>query len=453
MGKTSIVVLESCPKRAAQLETLLRDSGQYDIVLSDSPRQLMDAIEGRDDIKLVITNTKISRDEKDGGKFIKALYLKYQRDKMALPPIIVCSAEQRGEIVRLYAYRFSELALVHYVLLRDDEIATAGDKLLDAMRRSIDKRKTLDNSTSDEAQNHQAIKGRLKETLKQIVHLPALSNMVAHMRDVLSDPKVSFEELSKIINLDMTLAANLIKLANSPAYGASGKIMTAEDACKKLGLKSVTNTLLATKALESLGTLPMDFDMESLRRHSYAVGSIARLVARRCHAYGNVQDRIDFSSAMFSAGLLHDIGKALLAQHFVMEVDEIVSRMHSNDSSMTQAETAVLGFDHADAGLHASMEWQFPILLINVIGRHHWPLEKILPRLKTKQGRLAQRVIRIADAASYELGYGMVRSDGKAPPLHDDYFEKTGIDRSEFDKWCPEMRNDISYTLETMGSA
>ncbi len=452
MGKTSVIVLESSPERAAKLKVVLQRPGQYNIVVSDSPRQLIDTIDGRDDIELIITNTKISRDEKDGGKFIKALYLKHQRDKIALPPIIVCSAEQRGDIVRLYAYRFSELALVHYVLLRDEEIETAGDKLLDAVRRSIEKSKTLENSTRDEAQNHQAIKSRLKETLKQIVHMPTLSNMVIHVQKTLSDPNVSFEELSKSVNLDMALATNLIKLANSPAYSASGNIMTVEGACKKLGLKSVTNTLLATKALEVLGTLPMDFDMESLRRHSYAVGSIARLVARRCYAYGNVQDRIDFSSAMFSAGLLHDIGKALLAQHFIIEVDEIVSRMQSNESSMTQAETAVLGFDHADAGLHASMEWQFPILLINVIGRHHWPLGKILPRLKTKQGRLAQRVIRIADAASYELGYGMVRSDGKAPELHNDYFEKTGIDRREFDKWCPDMRNDISYTLETMGS-
>ena len=49
---------------------------------------------------------------------------------------------------------------------------------------------------------------------------------------------------------------------------------------------------------------------------------------------------------------------------------------------MVEAEAEVFGFDHADAGLQASMEWQLPILLINVIGRHHWPLEKILPRLK-----------------------------------------------------------------------
>ena len=79
---------------------------------------------------------------------------------------------------------------------------------------------------------------------------------------------------------------------------------------------------------------------------------------------------------------------------------------------MVDAETNVLGISHADAGLYAGMEWKFPVLLVNVIGRHHWPLDKIIPRLKTRQGRLAQRVIRIADAASYAMGYGMLRSDG-----------------------------------------
>lgn len=453
MSKIKVIALEGDKKRAATIKTLLEGTDQYDLISSNSPRQLMNHMDGKGDVKLIITNTTISRDEQDGVKFIKALYLKYQRYKVALPPIIVCSAEQRGQIVRLYAYRFSDLALVYYVLLRDEEILDGGAKLLDIMTKALGKREALENRVGDgdEDKKHAVIKKRMKSLLKKTVSLPAVPDVAVHVQKALKDPEVSFEKLGKIINQDLTLAANMIKLANSPQYGVSGKINSIDEACKQVGLNAIANTIMATKVFDAVETLPSDFDVKLLRKHSYAVGTIARVVARRCHALGKTQERINFSGAMFAAGLLHDIGKVLMVEYFAEEIEEVIARVYSEDCSMVKAETDILGVNHADAGLHAGMEWQFPVLLVNVSGRHHWPLDQILPRLKTKQGRLAQRVIRIADAASYALGYGMLRSDGRPPKLREEYFEKTGLTLKEFEKWTPEIRDDIAYTFEALG--
>lgn len=160
--------------------------------------------------------------------------------------------------------------------------------------------------------------------------------------------------------------------------------------------------------------MPSDFDAAALRRHSYAVGTIARLLTHRCHALPKTSQRISFSGTMFAAGLLHDIGKVLMTGYVADKIADVPDKIYADGIHMVDAETKILGISHTDAGLYAGMEWKFPVLLINVIGRHHWPLEQIIPRLKTRQGRLAQRVIRIADAASYAMGYGMLRSEG--PP-------------------------------------
>ncbi len=450
MSKIKVIALEGNKERSEAIKNLIEGTGLYDLVSSHSPRQLMNLMDGKGGVKLILTNTTISRDEQDGVKFIKALYLKYQRYKVALPPIIVCSAEQRGQIVRLYAYRFSDLALVYYVLLRDEEI-TEGGKLLDIMSKALGKREALEERVGDGDQKHAIIKKRMKNLLKKTVSLPAVPDVAIHVQKALKDPEVSFEKLGKIINQDLTLAANMIKLANSPQFGVSGKISSIDDACKQVGLNAIANTIMATKVFDAVETLPSDFDFKALRRHSYAVGTIARVVARRCHALGKTQERINFSGAMFAAGLLHDIGKVLMVEYFTEEIEEVIARVYSEDCSMVKAETDILGVNHADAGLHAGMEWQFPVLLVNVIGRHHWPLDQILPRLKTKQGRIAQRVIRIADASSYALGYGMLRSDGRPPKLREEYFEKTGLTLKEFEKWMPEIRDDIAYTFEALG--
>ena len=208
---------------------------------------------------------------------------------------------------------------------------------------------------------------------------------------------------------------------------------------------------MATKVFDALETLPTDFDIRRLRRHSYAVATIARVVARRCHALRNALQQIQFSGTMFAAGLLHDMGKVLMTQFFAEECDQVVAMIAERNCPLVQAETAVIGVSHGDAGLYAGIEWNFPVLLINVIGRHHWPLPTILSRLKTRQGKLAQRVIRIADAASYEMGFDMLRTDQQPPVLYPSLFEKTGLDQAEFNKWTKEMKDDIAYTFEVMG--
>lgn len=448
MAKTKISILEGSKKRTALLEALFR-STQYDARIFGSARQLMDSIDQGTEPQMILTNTTISRDEQDGVKFIKALYLKQQRAERAMPSIIVCSAEDRGSVVRQYAYRFSELAHIYYVFMRDAEIELESQRLLSVIDKALESSRQASGAIETKGNKHTHNKNRLRDFIRQTTHLPTTPSSAAQTQKALDDPQISIEELGKIIQQDMTLAANAIRLANSPDYGASGRVANLEEAYQQIGRKTVIDTLLATQVFDALETLPSDFDMESLRKHSYAVATIARVIGRRCHALEKMQDRINFSSTMFTAGLLHDIGKVLIAQHFPDDLDDITPRTYSGEYSMVEAEAEVFGFDHADAGLQASMEWQFPILLINVIGRHHWPLDKILPRLKTKQGHLSQRVIRIADAASYQLGYGMIRSDGKPPEIQDAYFETTGITRSEFEKWIPDIHNDIAYMLET----
>ena len=449
MDKLKIIALEGNSQRAASLQRIIEGTGKYELVTSRSARILMNQMDGQGTVQLVITNTHVVNDERDGLKFIKALFLKYQRYKVALPPIVVCSADQRGDVVKLYAFRFSEFPLIFYVLIRDDDLEKGGDKLLEIIEKAREKRRELEESIPEKKEA--VVKKRLKGLLKQTITVPSLPDVAVRVQDALKDPEVAFKKLAQIINTDLTLAANVIKLANSPQFGVSGKISSIEDACTQVGMNAIANTVMATKVFDALETLPSDFDMKMLRRHCYAVATIARIVARRCHTLRKVTQRKQFSGTMFAAGLLHDIGKVLMTQYFAEECERIVETVDEKGCSMVEAETEVVGVSHADAGLYAGIEWHFPVILINVVGRHHWPLKTILPRLKTLQGRLGQRVIRIADAASYELGFGMLRSDQHAPVFDPSLFDETGITKEEFDQWSKEIKDDIAYTFEVMG--
>ena len=81
MDKIRIIALEGEPKRAARLKQIIEETGQFELVLSKSARKLMALMDGQGEVQLVITNTRVVQDERDGAKFIRALYLKYQNFK------------------------------------------------------------------------------------------------------------------------------------------------------------------------------------------------------------------------------------------------------------------------------------------------------------------------------------------------------------------------------------
>ena len=449
MAKARILALEGDATRTRHLRSIVEGAGEYALGTSRSARKLLEYMDGKGKVDLVITNTQVVKDEQDGLKFIRALYLKYQSFPLPMPPVVVCSADQRGDIVKLYAFRFSELPLIYYVLIKNEELEKGGQKLLQVIQNALAKRRELEESLDEK--KSAGIKKKLNQLLKQTIALPQLPNVAVQVQQALKDPDVTFKKLSQIIDTDLMLTASVIKLANSPQYGVSGKINTVEEACKQVGMNAIANTIVATKVFDALDTLPIDFDMKALRRHCYAVATIARLVARRCHALRNVTAQIQFSGIMFAAGLMHDMGKVLMVDYFAEDIQKIVDAINEKGYSMEEAENEVVGISHADTGLYAGIEWKFPVILVNVIGRHHWSLERILPRLKTRQGQLAQRVIRIADAASYEMGFGMKRSDHELPDLDPSLFAKTGLTKEDFEEWTKEIKDDIVYTFDVMG--
>ena len=445
MAKTKVIALEGNEDRASTLREIFEASGKYELVVSNSPKKLADMMDGGDEISAVITNTEISRAVDDGLKFIKILYLKYQRYAIPLPPILVCSADQRGDTIKLYAYRFADLALIYYVLIKDDDLKADKDKLLNILEKALAKRRELEEQNPET--KAKVVKEKIKGLLKKTITLPSLPDVAIRVQDSLKDPDITMKKLGRHHQHRYDAERQPDQAGQQSPVRSVGENRDHRRRLYSGWSQRHCQHRHGHKGVRSPGH---HFDMKRLR-HSFAVGTITRIVARRCHALGNTQQQIQFSGTMFAAGLLHDIGKVLLVEYFGDEVDKIVEEVQVKNCHMVEAETAVLGISHADAGFHAGVEWKFPVTLVNVIARHHWPLEQILPRLKSKTGRLAQRVIRIADAVSYEMGYDMMRADGTPPPVDPELFQKTGIAKQDFDKWTKEIKDDIAYTLEVLG--
>jgi putative nucleotidyltransferase with HDIG domain len=81
----------------------------------------------------------------------------------------------------------------------------------------------------------------------------------------------------------------------------------------------------------------------------------------------------DDLNLVFTAALLHDIGKVIMSDTLDSTYAVLVAETARNGYSLLEVERRILGFDHAEAGARLLAKWSFPANLVAAIEHHHQP--------------------------------------------------------------------------------
>ena len=200
-------------------------------------------------------------------------------------------------------------------------------------------------------------------TIKNIPTLPAV--MYEVLATVASDNS-SANDLGTIISKDQAICSRVLKMANSAFYAQSRDIFSIEEAIIVVGFDPIVQLTLATTALSAFNKKLMvgGFTMHDLWKHSIVTAVIGKMLAE---GIGRKAD----SRLAYTAGLLHDIGKLVLAHYFPDDYLPVFETLESKDLHLYQAEQKVLGFTHCDIGKWLFRRWNFPGRLIKLIDCHH----------------------------------------------------------------------------------
>lgn len=208
---------------------------------------------------------------------------------------------------------------------------------------------------------------RFEKRLKNINELPTLPQVASKIIALSSDPNVSASSFTKIIALDPSMTAKILKLVNSSFYGFPGKINSVTHAVVILGYNEVKNLVLATSVFRSFlnGGTDLSINKEALWRHSAATATVAKLLAGELGQKG--------LNEYFIAGLLHDIGLVYLVAYAHEEVTEIISRVRKGEGHLTDIENDVLGTNHSIIGSELIKIWNLPVSIGETVRCHHHP--------------------------------------------------------------------------------
>lgn len=196
--------------------------------------------------------------------------------------------------------------------------------------------------------------------------LPALPAAVLDLMALLGKEDVDPAELAAKMSVDMALTAKTLRLANSAFYGLRREVTSVTDATAMLGLKMVKGIVTAA-ALSGSFKPPQcaGFDFKAFWRHG-----VATAVAAQMLAFSVDGD----SQAAFTAGLLCNIGKIVLAGQFPERYAEVLAYCAATGAQPITIERDLLGLDHAFVGARVAEHWRFPPAIVTAIGDGADPL-------------------------------------------------------------------------------
>ena len=257
---------------------------------------------------------------------------------------------------------------------------------------------------------------RPKDLITGSTRVSSLPEIFIMINEVVNDPTSSFSDISRVVNLDTSLSARLLKIVNSSFYSFPSNIDTVTHAISIIGTEQLHDLALATTILANFKGIPdKQVNMNLFWRHSLGVAIIARNLAIHC--------REPNPERFYLAGIMHDIGRLIILENLPEESKEIMDRHHEVGGILWQIEREVMGFDHTDVGAALAKHWNLPLSLEEIVGNHHNPG-------RSKRYPLETTLIHLADiiAKSMELGSS---GDTHVPPLDEKSWEQlqlpTGI--------------------------
>jgi putative nucleotidyltransferase with HDIG domain len=178
----------------------------------------------------------------------------------------------------------------------------------------------------------------------------------------LQDPERDANAVQQVVANDPAISAKLLRVANSPVFALSQRVVTIAEAVRLLGYANVHGMLLGVGAFALFRS--EQINLKAFWRHSIATALGARMLAPKVGCP---------PEEAFAAGLLHDIGKLVLAVQEETGYQRALDLEREAKLTGLEAEHAMFEFTHPEVGQTMAERWNLPGRYVRAIAHHHEP--------------------------------------------------------------------------------
>ena len=272
---------------------------------------------------------------------------------------------------------------------------------------------------------------------KSLNRLPAFPATVHKVTSLINNPDSSLSELVEVIRLDQAITTNILRMSNSAYFGLRHKVDNVYDAIMYLGRQNVFRAVMAAGISRFFQDTPgYETEARELWEHSVGTALMSQILARKIIEHED--------SRLFTAALLHDIGKVILGEFVSEKYHDIKNLISLRACSFLDAEEEVLGVNHAEIGGVITKIWNFPQDIQQAIAYHHRPDRH--PATASPMPWL----IHLADQSCLIMGIGN-GTDGLSYHVLDEAMSRYGFTNKDFEVAMSLLFTELDSARELIG--
>ena len=204
------------------------------------------------------------------------------------------------------------------------------------------------------------------EIIGKIGALPCPSETFLQLTSALNSPTASIQDISDIVSIDPALTAKVLQIVNSAQFGSARKITSIMEAVQMVGLDLVRAIAGGLQIFDFYGRDGKTrAPLGELWKHSLQVAFVAKGISEM----EGLPNRM--CSEAFTIGLLHDVGKLILASNTPDEFRHVLERASYECKPSHEIENEIFGSSHAQIGAYLLRLWGLPDTIVTAVESHH----------------------------------------------------------------------------------
>lgn len=265
---------------------------------------------------------------------------------------------------------------------------------------------------------------KFEARLMKATQIPTLPTIAMEVTRRVRDPHASVAEVSKMISDDQALTATILRIVNSAFYGFPNEITSVRHAIVILGFNKVRSVVVSATIIPPLNPPdPGGFDVGELWKHSMTTAICSEVLARHL--------RPSAADEAFVAGLLHDVGKVIVAGFFQDEFLQLLQYCRMKECVISEAEEEIIGCHHGLYGKWLAERWGFPERLVDAIHFHHAPMG-------SRRHSDLTSIVHLGDILARSIGVGS-GGDDYVPLVREDAWEHLRLSQEVIEPIIPDI--------------
>ncbi|MGA2430518.1 MAG: HDOD domain-containing protein [Candidatus Acidiferrum sp.] len=205
----------------------------------------------------------------------------------------------------------------------------------------------------------------LRKRVEKLRALPSSPAVLQPLLDLLRRPpdEIELSQVVQLVSYEKTIAAQLLRIANSPLYARARPAESIQSAIFTLGIQRIEDILLSHCFGNLVARNKWIVDPGVFWRHSFGCALVCKEFAERIDYYD--------PDKAYLAGLLHDLGIIVNSLAYTEEYRKVLADAVQSGRPLDEQEKESLGFTHCESGVILGKTWQLPDAVCEVIEWHH----------------------------------------------------------------------------------